>query len=72
MRTTFVKTIAPAVFALALAGAAMLRPSPAAADAAKCPCTPPAQPNFPTIEREGPAAVALEGWVMMWLIMHNW
>jgi len=73
MRALIMKTIAVAVFAAVLnGGAALLATSPAAADAAKCPCTPPAKPDFPVIERQGPAAEASEYWVILWEIFHIW
>ena len=69
MRALTMNTIAIALFAAALNGtAALLAASPAAADAASCPCAPPPKPDFPVIERQGPAAVPSEMWVIFWEI----
>jgi len=72
MRALIMKTIAVAAFAVALNGtAALLVTRPAAADAARCPCTPPPKPDFPVIERQDPAAEPSEMWVIFWKMFHT-
>ena len=72
MRISMSKLAAVTIFMTALCAATLSEPHPAAAEVAKCPCTPAAQPNFPTYEPEEPAAIASEMWAFMWRIMHNW
>ena len=72
MRISMSKLVAVTIFTTALCAATLSEPHPAAAEVAKCPCTPALQPNFPTYEPEEPAAIASEMWAFMWRIMHNW
>lgn len=73
MRALIMKTITSVAIALALTGtAALVGPGSADAEIAKCPCTPPAQPNFPTVERQEPAAEASEMWVIFWRTFYIW
>jgi len=71
LRAAFFAAIAVAsLSALSLAGVGVT-PAPALADVAKCPCGPPAVPDFPEIDRPTYAS-ASPWWVIFWEIFHNW